>query len=61
MKKEFIRTMTEIKSEKFLGMIRNLPPWMGEFIWDIKIKTALSGLHFKAKVSAFVNAYWVCP
>ena len=61
MKKEFIRTTTELKSEKFFRHDKKLTPWMGEFIWDIKIKTALSGLHFKAKVSAFISAYWVGP
>lgn len=40
-------------------MIRNLPPGLGELIWDIK--TTLSGLHLKAKASAFINVYWACP
>lgn len=53
-----MRIITEPKSEKFFsGMIRNFPSWIGELMWDIKIKTPLSGLHFKAKVSAFINAY----
>ena len=29
------------------SVIRNLPPWLGELIWKIKIKTTLSGLRLK--------------